>query len=53
MHKYQGRVGIPQDMAGLALFLSSPASAHVTGALIPLDGGRVLAGGGVAPAAKL
>ncbi|KZP13833.1 NAD(P)-binding protein [Athelia psychrophila] len=34
-----GRVGIPQDLAGITLFLSSPASAHVTGALILLDGG--------------
>lgn len=48
-----GRVGIPQDMAGVALFLSSSASAHVTGSCIPLDGGRVLVAGGLAPKAKL
>ncbi|KII89437.1 hypothetical protein PLICRDRAFT_175614 [Plicaturopsis crispa FD-325 SS-3] len=40
-----GRVGIPQDLAGTALFLTSPASAHVTGAHIALDGGQVLASG--------
>ncbi|KAF8735242.1 hypothetical protein AX14_002445 [Amanita brunnescens Koide BX004] len=34
-----GRYGQPSDAAGLALFLASPASAHVTGSHIPLDGG--------------
>jgi len=34
-----GRPGTPRDMAGLALFLASPASAHVTGAHIVIDGG--------------
>lgn len=34
-----GRTGVPRDMAGVALFLASPASAHITGAHIPLDGG--------------
>ncbi|KAG7097598.1 hypothetical protein E1B28_004934 [Marasmius oreades] len=34
-----GRIGMPQDAAGLALFLASPASAHVTGTHIVLDGG--------------
>ena len=33
------RVGFPYDMKGLALFLASPASAYVTGAQIPIDGG--------------
>ena len=33
------RVGFPEDMKGLALFLASPASAYVTGAQIPIDGG--------------
>jgi len=49
----QGRIGIPQDIAAVALFLSSPASAHVTGAHILLDGGRTLASGGIAPQVKL
>ena len=34
-----GRYGQPSDAAGLALFLAAPASAHVTGSHIPLDGG--------------
>jgi NAD(P)-dependent dehydrogenase (short-subunit alcohol dehydrogenase family) len=34
-----GRVGAPGDMAGLALFLASPAGAHITGAHIITDGG--------------
>ena len=33
------RVGFPEDMKGLALFLASPASGYVTGAQIPIDGG--------------
>lgn len=33
------RVGWPKDMAGLALFLSSPASNYVTGQQIVIDGG--------------
>jgi len=39
-----GRYGQPSDMAGLALFLVSPASAHITGSLIMTDGGATLAG---------
>ncbi len=34
-----GRFGKPEDIAGLALFLASPASAHVTGTHTLLDGG--------------
>ncbi|OCH94653.1 rhamnolipids biosynthesis 3-oxoacyl-reductase [Obba rivulosa] len=34
-----GRTGLPKDMAGIALFLASPASAYISGAHIPLDGG--------------
>jgi len=33
------RVGFPPDIAGLALFLSSPASAYLTGQQIVIDGG--------------
>ena len=36
------RVGFPDDMKGLALFLASPASAYVTGVQIPIDGGWML-----------
>lgn len=34
-----GRVGEPQDLAGAALFLASPASAYVTGEFLVVDGG--------------
>jgi 2-deoxy-D-gluconate 3-dehydrogenase len=34
-----GRWGRPQDHAGVAVFLASPASDFVTGAAIPVDGG--------------
>ncbi|SKB04500.1 SDR family oxidoreductase [Aeromicrobium choanae] len=34
-----GRIGTPEDAAGLAIFLSSRASTYITGATIPLDGG--------------
>jgi NAD(P)-dependent dehydrogenase (short-subunit alcohol dehydrogenase family) len=37
-----GRIGTPEDVASLALFLSSPASEWTTGAVIPLDGGLSL-----------
>ncbi|HHX88431.1 MAG TPA: SDR family oxidoreductase [Paracoccus sp.] len=35
-----GRIGTPQDIAGLALFLASDHSAFVTGQIIACDGGR-------------
>lgn len=34
-----GRWGMPDDLAGVAVFLASPASDFVTGAVIPVDGG--------------
>ncbi len=34
-----GRIGRPDDMAGVALFLASRAGAYVTGTVIPVDGG--------------
>jgi NAD(P)-dependent dehydrogenase (short-subunit alcohol dehydrogenase family) len=34
-----GRIGQPDDVAGLTLFLCSRAGSYVTGAVIPLDGG--------------
>jgi NAD(P)-dependent dehydrogenase (short-subunit alcohol dehydrogenase family) len=33
------RIGRPDDMAGVALFLASRAGAYVTGTVIPVDGG--------------
>ena len=34
-----GRIGEPDDMAGVAIYLASKAGAYVTGAVIPVDGG--------------
>ncbi|MGY2083305.1 SDR family oxidoreductase [Blastococcus sp. SYSU DS0539] len=34
-----GRIGRPDDMAGVVVYLSSRAGAYVTGAVIPVDGG--------------
>jgi 2-deoxy-D-gluconate 3-dehydrogenase len=34
-----GRWGVPEDLAGVAVFLASAASGFVTGAAIPVDGG--------------
>jgi len=39
-----GRIGKPSDFAGTVLFLSSVASAHVTGNVIELDGGSTRSG---------
>jgi NAD(P)-dependent dehydrogenase (short-subunit alcohol dehydrogenase family) len=33
------RIGEPEDMAGVAIYLASRAGAYVTGAVIPVDGG--------------
>ncbi|KAH8917394.1 rhamnolipids biosynthesis 3-oxoacyl-reductase [Atractiella rhizophila] len=38
------RFGNTQDMAGVALFLCSKASAHVSGLLLAVDGGSTIAG---------
>jgi NAD(P)-dependent dehydrogenase (short-subunit alcohol dehydrogenase family) len=35
----RGRIGEPEDIAGVAIFLASRASAYTTGAVIPCDGG--------------
>ncbi len=35
----RGRIGEPEDVAGAAIFLASRASAWITGALLPVDGG--------------
>ncbi|WP_180862931.1 SDR family oxidoreductase [Cupriavidus pauculus] len=37
-----GRVGRPEEIAGLASWLASPASAYMTGASLTIDGGYVL-----------
>ena len=38
-HTPAGRLGAPQDLIGTLLWLVSPASAFVTGIVIPVDGG--------------
>ncbi len=38
-HTPMGRLGEPDDLIGTLLWLASPASAFVTGAVIPVDGG--------------
>lgn len=38
-HTPMGRFGEPEDLIGVILWLASPASAFVTGAVIPIDGG--------------
>lgn len=35
----RGRIGVPEDMAGTAIYLSSKAGAYVTGVVIAVDGG--------------
>ena len=39
-----GRWGVIDDMGGVAVFLASPASDFVTGAVIPVDGGYSIQG---------
>lgn len=36
------RIGRPEDMAGVALYLASPAGSYVNGVVIPVDGGRCI-----------
>ena len=38
-HCALGRIGVPADMAGVAIFLASRAGAYLTGTVIPVDGG--------------
>jgi len=39
-----GRWGRPADLAGIAVFLASPASDYLTGTAIPVDGGFSISG---------
>ena len=38
-HTPAGRFGVPQDLLGAVVWLLSPASAFVTGTVLPIDGG--------------
>lgn len=40
------RIGRPDDMAGIAVFLASQAGSYVNGAIIPVDGGIATTAGG-------
>ena len=42
-------LGRPEDIAGLSVFLASDASAWITGALIPFDGGNLALNAGGTP----
>jgi 3-oxoacyl-[acyl-carrier protein] reductase len=37
-----GRIGFPDELAGLIAFLASERASYITGATIPVDGGRYL-----------
>ena len=39
----RGRIGVPEDMAGASIFFSSRASSYITGSIIPVDGGSLIA----------
>ena len=39
-----GRLGVPQDIAGPVLFLTSAAASWITGQTLPVDGGYTIAG---------
>ncbi len=41
-HLPLGRIGVPEDVAGLALFLASEASAYTTGGVFTADGGFLI-----------
>ncbi len=44
-----GRLGQPSDIKGLAVLLASDASAWITGAIIPMDGGNLAMNAGGTP----
>jgi NAD(P)-dependent dehydrogenase (short-subunit alcohol dehydrogenase family) len=44
-HTPMGRFGDPEDLLGAVLWLLSPASAFVTGIVVPVDGGFSAFGG--------
>ncbi len=44
-----GRLGQPNDIMGLAVLLASDASAWITGAIIPMDGGNMAMNAGGTP----
>jgi 3-oxoacyl-[acyl-carrier protein] reductase len=41
-----GRTGQPEEVAALVRFLCGEAAGFITGAVVPIDGGQLLGGGG-------
>ncbi|MGV7214875.1 glucose 1-dehydrogenase [Bradyrhizobium sp. UFLA05-153] len=39
-----GRLGVPEDIAGLAVFLASPAASYMTGQIVHVNGGMLMNG---------
>jgi NAD(P)-dependent dehydrogenase (short-subunit alcohol dehydrogenase family) len=39
-----GRLGVPEDIKGLIIFLASDASSFISGSVFPLDGGNLAMG---------
>lgn len=42
-----GRIGEPEDIAGVAVFLASPAARYITGQTVVVDGGATATVGGI------
>lgn len=43
LHTPMRRIGRPSELAGPAIFLASPAASYVTGVVLPVDGGYLVA----------
>lgn len=49
-HNLLGRLGLPEDIAGLVVYLCSPAGSYINGQDVTLDGGNHLRMGGASRA---
>ncbi len=43
LHTPMRRIGLPSELAGPAIFLASPAASYITGVILPVDGGYLVA----------